>query len=44
MVRKIQTPQHGRAFYDKEFYEEEKQMTNNKWKILNHTKNENSAC
>lgn len=27
-----------------EFYEEEKPMTNNKWKILNHTKNENSAC
>ena len=32
------------AFHDKAFCEEGKQMANNKWKILNHTKNEKSAC
>lgn len=28
------------ACYGKEFYEEDKQMTKNKWKMLSHTKNE----
>lgn len=33
-----------RASHDRAFCEEGKQMTNNKRKILNHTKNEKSAC
>lgn len=36
---------HGAStFHDKAFYEEGKQMTNNKWNIPNHTKDENRAC
>lgn len=36
--KKITTGNTDRAFHDKAFYEEGKKMTNNKWKILNHTK------
>lgn len=42
--KKITTGNTERAFHDKAFYEEGKKMTNNKWKILNHTKNGKSAC
>ena len=42
--KNIITGSTDRAFHDKAFYEEGKQMTNNEWNIPNHAKDEDRAC